>query len=128
MPTNAPSPTPSSPFEIGGNRPPVFINVNSDHIQITEDKVRLHTRDFIDKIVSNDTILALISLSATLVASVFSSNFSDIGPIKGDAVGVVFALLALSSGIWTLYTIIKRFRNPVSIDILIAKFKGTSPT
>jgi len=118
--------TPQQPTFVIGQVVPsqVFANISSDQIVITEDKVRLHIKDFIEVYVGRDTIIALISLLATLLGTCLASTFGDVWFIKGEQIKTVFILAAVVSLVYLGIIINKKYRKTMTIDQFIEKMKG----
>jgi len=130
MTEQRPSPQPSTinPGTLGGlvDVSEVHLNVSQKVILITEDRVRIHLSNHLNKVEKKKGWIAPLGILITIILTLMTSEFRQQNLIfSGTTWEAVFFISALLSGGWLIYAIKKACKSE-SIADLIEKFKKES--
>lgn len=101
-------------------------NVKSDLIEITEDKLENILLKHLHKIGIRKSWIIPLSILVTVLLAILSASFGDKFGIKGSVWEAIFLIIAFSTGIWFVISIIRIISNwkGSSISALIALIKN----
>lgn len=101
-------------------------NVKSDLIEITEDKLENILLKHLHKIGIRKSWIIPLSILVTVLLTIISASFGDKFGIKGSVWEAIFLIIAFSTGIWFVISIIRIISNwkGSSISALIALIKN----
>lgn len=85
------------------------INVKSDLIEITEDKLENILLKHLQSLGTRKAWITPLSISATITLACLTTTFVDKFGIKGTVWEALFILIAISSAIWLTFSIICLF-------------------
>lgn len=101
-------------------------NVKSDLIEITEDKLENILLKHLHKIGIRKSWIIPLSILVTVLLTILSASFGDKFGIKGSVWEAIFLIIAFSTGIWFVISIIRIISNwkGSSVSALIALIKN----
>lgn len=104
----------------------IIVNVKSDLITITEDKLENILLKNIDQKSINRSWIIPLSIFMTTLITILSANFNDIYGLKSAVWEAIFILVTIGTAIWLIISIIRIFMNrgKGSLPNLIARIKN----
>ena len=101
-------------------------NVESDLIEITEDKLENILLKYLHQIDSNQSWITPLSLFLTIILVITTASFTDKLGLKQGTWESMFNMAALITFIWLCISLYKLYISErMSIDKLISKIKDT---
>ena len=104
----------------------IIVNVKSNLITITEDKLENILLKNIDQKSINKSWITPLSIFITTLITNLSANFIDIYGLKSAVWEAIFILVTIGTAIWLIISIIRIFMNrgKGSLPNLIARIKN----
>ena len=99
-------------------------NIHQDIITITEDRLKLKVKDFLESLVSFDSLWGLIVLS--LFLTLLTAEFKDTFGISKEYWSAIFVVLLVMSIIYVIYksyTLFNKRKSVMSIEAFINSCK-----
>ena len=104
----------------------VRTNTKSDLIEITEDKLENILLKHLQKLSKINAWLTPVSLFATVIIVLLTSNFKDFLDIKKEVWEALFVLISIVTLIWSVVAIFQSIKcsKKASIKFLISEIKN----
>ena len=123
------SPTPplGSPAQYSIQQMPgsVYQNLTQEIIYITADKAYRYLNDWRQKLEAQDSWIAPLSLSVTLLLALLTADFKDKFSVSKEHWASLFIVGFVVALVWLLFTLKRRLWNSAeSTDDIIEKFKN----
>ncbi|WLE97247.1 MAG: hypothetical protein QTN59_00120 [Candidatus Electrothrix communis] len=101
----------------------VHSNVDQEVIEITEDKLSLILKDYVQDISSRKEWVSPFSVLLTIAILQCTANFKDRFGIPADTWNALFIFTGMASLIWLIIVLVK-MKKAVSIDELLKTIKN----
>lgn len=101
----------------------VHLNVAQNIIVITEDRLKLHLSDAIDKTEKRNGWIAPLGIMISLLLTLVTTDFKNVG-LKASVWQAIFILSSLLAFAWLVYAVRQALRSE-GLDKLMEKIKAS---
>lgn len=101
-----------------------YSNTSSDEIQITEDKLRLKLKDYLEKVRESKDWVSWLGIFITTFVTLFTADFHDFWILSKSFLFHTCAWVCFGSFILTIYCFWKSLKNDLTIDTFISSCKN----
>lgn len=101
----------------------IHVNVDQEIIQITEDKLRLILKDYLDSLTLSGGWVAPFSLLISIITTFCTAKFDSFVGLGPDFWKSTFSLVGLISFVWLIIAMLKS-RKTLTLDEFINKVKN----
>lgn len=101
-----------------------YSNTSSDEIQITEDKLRLKLKDYIEKARESKDWVSWLGIFVSTMLSLLTAEFHDCWIMSKSFLFHTCSLVCLGSLILTVYHFKKAWKCDLTIDSFISSCKN----